>query len=110
MGGAFALALSGSLDCTPDSGPPILSGTLNGGYCFLSSTCAPDAGLNVTGRVNAVYTNMPPALSGLNDVVDGGGLSVCANSGDGGCVFAGAMGGTGWQASLDAGAQDCSGF
>ncbi|MGO9835297.1 MAG: hypothetical protein ACLP1X_13875 [Polyangiaceae bacterium] len=34
MGGSFALNLSGALDCTPDSGPPTLSGTLNGGYCF----------------------------------------------------------------------------
>jgi hypothetical protein len=41
MGGAFALNLSGALDCTPDSGPPVLTGTLNGGYCFLATTCIP---------------------------------------------------------------------
>ncbi|MGO9835298.1 MAG: hypothetical protein ACLP1X_13880 [Polyangiaceae bacterium] len=52
---------------------------------------------------------MPPTLDGLNSTVDGG-LSVCALDGGGGCAFAGAMGGNGWEAWLDAGTPDCAGF
>ncbi len=110
MGGVFALNLSGSLDCTPDSGPPTLSGTLNGGYCLFATNCAPDAGLNVGGVLTATYANTPPTLNGLSSAVDGG-LSVCAlNANGGGCSFAGAMGGAGWEAWLDAGTPDCGGF
>jgi hypothetical protein len=108
-GGSFAMNLSGALDCSPDAGPATLSGTLNGGYCYFATSCDPDAGLHIGGALTAIYGNSPPTLAGLNSVVDGG-LSVCAITGDSGCVFAGAMGGNGWEAWLDAGTPDCGGF
>jgi len=94
MGGAFTLDLTGSLDCTPDSGPPVLSGKLNGGYCFGVATCAADGGLNVGGNLSATYENTPPTLIGNQ----AGDLTVCAVGVDGGCLFAGADGT--WSAAL----------
>jgi hypothetical protein len=88
MGGAFTLDLTGSLDCRPANGPPTLNGTLNGGYCFGTTTCAPDAGLNVGGSLSATYGNTPPALSGDQ----AGDLTVCAITGDASCLFPGADG------------------
>jgi len=94
MGGSFTLDLTGSLDCTPDSGPPTLSGKVNGGYCFGTATCSPDSGLNVGGSLSATYGNTPPALTGNQS----GDLTVCAINADGGCLFAGADGT--WSAAL----------
>ena len=104
MGGSFTLDLTGSLDCKPANGPPTLTGTLNGGYCFGTATCAPDAGLNVGGNLSATYGNMPPELTGDQ----AGDLTVCAITGDASCLFPGADGT--WSAALasDAGTvPDC---
>jgi hypothetical protein len=104
MGGSFTLDLTGSLDCMPATGLPTLTGTLNGGYCFGTTTCAPDAGLNVGGNLSATYGNTPPELTGDQ----GGDLTVCAITGDASCLFPGADGT--WSAVLvsDAGAgPDC---